>query len=81
MALQCVPGFVIEKDLQHALADGSGDTVLDEGLVLEGQTITSLRAGFYVVDQRRNVVSLVHCSTKSYWMTTDMFNFPKPTRK
>lgn len=49
MALQCVPGFVIEKDLQHALADGSGDTVLDEGLVLEGQTITSLRAGFYVV--------------------------------
>lgn len=48
MALQCVPGFVIEKDLQHALADGSGDTVLDEGLVLEGQTITSLRAGFYV---------------------------------
>ena len=54
------------KELQHAIAMKISDTVLDEDSVMDGQDITSLCAGLLVVDQRTNVVNLVHHSTKSY---------------
>lgn len=52
------------KELQHALAVEPGDTELDQELVMDGQIITSLCAGLVVVDQRTNIVNLVHYSTK-----------------
>lgn len=55
------------KELQHALAVEPGDTMLDEDLVVDGQSIKSLCAGLIVVDQRTNVGNLVHYSTKSYF--------------
>ena len=55
------------KELQHAIAMGISDTVLDEDSVIDEQNITSLCAGLLVVDQRTNVVNLVHHSTKSYF--------------
>ena len=55
------------KELQHAIAMETGDTVLDEDSVMDGQSITSLCAGLLVVDQRTNIVNLVHYSTKSYF--------------
>jgi len=55
------------KELQHALAVEPGDTMLDEDLVMDAQSITSLCAGLVVVDQRTNVVNLVHYSTRSYF--------------
>ena len=65
------------KELQHALAVEPGDTSLDEDLVMDGQSITSLCAGLVVVDQRTNVVNLVHYSTKSYFDDTRHIQFPE----
>ncbi len=64
------------KELQHALAVEPGDTVLDEDMVLDGQSITSLCAGLIVVDQRTNFVNLVHYSTKSYFDDIRHIQFP-----
>ncbi|KAL8796216.1 MAG: hypothetical protein Q9182_007404 [Xanthomendoza sp. 2 TL-2023] len=65
------------KELQHALALEPGDTVLDEDLLMDGQSITSLCAGLVVVDQRTNIVTLVHYSTKSYLDATRHIRFPE----
>lgn len=65
------------KELQHVLAVEPGDTSLDEDLVMDGQSITSLCAGLVVVDQRTNVVNLVHYSTKSYFDATRHIQFPE----
>ncbi|KAL8865493.1 MAG: hypothetical protein Q9198_009297, partial [Flavoplaca austrocitrina] len=65
------------KELQHALAVEPGDTVLDEELVIDGQGITSLCAGLVIVDQRTNIVNLVHYSTKSYFDDTRHIQFPE----
>lgn len=65
------------KELQHALAVEPGDTILDEDLVMDGQSITSLCAGLVVVDQRTNIVNLVHYSTKSYFDDTRHIQFPE----
>lgn len=65
------------KELQHALAVEPGDMVLDEDLVMDGQSITSLCAGLVVVDQRTNVVNLVHYSTKSYFDDIRHIQFPE----
>ena len=65
------------KELQHALAVEPGDTLLDEDLVMDGQSITSLCAGLVIVDQRTNVVNLVHYSTKSYFDDIRHIQFPE----
>lgn len=65
------------KELQHALAVEPGDTALDEDLVMDGQSITSLCAGLVLVDQRTNIVNLVHYSTKSYFDDTRHIQFPE----
>ena len=65
------------KELQHALAVEPGDKDLDEELVMDGQSITSLCAGLVVVDQRTNVVNLVHYSTKSYFDDIRQVQFPQ----
>lgn len=65
------------KELQHALAVEPGDTLLDEDLVMDGQSITSLCAGLVVVDQRTNTVNLVHYSTKSYFDDIRHIQFPE----
>ncbi|KAL8967442.1 MAG: hypothetical protein Q9197_005429 [Variospora fuerteventurae] len=65
------------KELQHALAVEPGDTMLDEDLVMDGQSITSLCAGLIVVDQRTNMVNLVHYSTKSYFDDIRHIQFPE----
>ncbi|KAL8690273.1 MAG: hypothetical protein Q9218_004239 [Villophora microphyllina] len=65
------------RELQHALAVEPGDTVLDEDLLMDGQSITSLCAGLVVVDQRTNIVNLVHYSTKSYFDDTRHIQFPE----
>lgn len=65
------------KELQHALAVEPGDTSLDEELMVDGQSITSLCAGLVVVDQRTNVVNLVHYSTKSYFDDIRRIQFPE----
>ncbi|KAI9714422.1 MAG: hypothetical protein M1820_000383 [Bogoriella megaspora] len=56
--------------LQHALAIEPGNTDLDEELIVDGQSITSLCAGLVMVDQRTGSVNLVHYSTKNYFETT-----------
>ncbi|KAI9760770.1 MAG: hypothetical protein M1840_002216 [Geoglossum simile] len=63
-------------ELQHALAIEPGDAGLDEELVMDGQSITSLCAGLVIVDQGTNVVNLVHYSTKSYFGDTRHKFFP-----
>ena len=55
------------RELQHALAVEPGDTLLDEDLVMDGQSITSLCAGLVIVDQRTKLVDWVHYSAKSYF--------------
>ncbi|KAL8699529.1 MAG: hypothetical protein Q9201_005957 [Fulgogasparrea decipioides] len=65
------------KELQHALAVEPGDTVVDEDLVIFGQSTTSLCAGLVVVDQRTDIVNLVHYSTKSYFDDTRHIQFPE----
>ena len=65
------------KELQHALAVKPADTVLDEYLVMDGQSITSLCAGLVVVDQRTNFMNLVHYSTKSYFDDIRHIRFPE----
>lgn len=64
------------KELQHALAVEPRDTELDEELVLDGQSITSLCAGLVIVDQRTNIVNLVHYSTKNYFDEIRHIRFP-----
>ncbi|KAL9578374.1 MAG: hypothetical protein Q9212_005757 [Teloschistes hypoglaucus] len=63
------------KELQHALAVEPGDTALDEDLVMDGQSIMSLCAGLVLVDQRTNMVNLVHDSIKSYFDDTRHIQF------
>ena len=65
------------KELQHALAVEPGDTALDQDFLMDGQSITSLCAGLIVVDQRTNVVNLVHYSTKSYFDSIRHIQFPE----
>lgn len=65
------------KELQHALAVEPGDKTLDEELIMDGQSITSLCAGLVIVDQRTNVVNLVHYSTKTYFDSIRHVQFPK----
>lgn len=65
------------KELQHAIVVEPGDTVLDEDLVMDVQCITSLCAGLLVMDQRTNVVNLVHYSTKSYFNDIRHLRFPE----
>lgn len=55
------------KELQHALAIEPGDTELDDELVMDGHSITSLCAGLVTVDQGTNMIGLVHHSTKTYF--------------
>ena len=64
------------KELQHALAVEPGDKVLDEELIMDGQSITQVCAGLVIVDQRTNVVNLVHYSTKSYFDDIRHVQFP-----
>ena len=64
------------KELQHALAVEPGDKFLDEELMMDGQSITQLCAGLVIVDQRTNVVNLVHYSTKSYFDDIRHVQFP-----
>lgn len=63
------------KELQHALAIELGDTALDEDLVMDGQSITSLCAGLVLVDQRTDMVNSVHHSTRSYFDDTRKVQF------
>ncbi|KAI9721649.1 MAG: hypothetical protein M1828_005016 [Chrysothrix sp. TS-e1954] len=65
------------KELQHAIAVEPRDKVLDEDLVMDGQSITSLCAGLVVVDQRTNIVNLVHYSAKSYFDESRHVQFPE----
>lgn len=64
------------KELQHALAVEPGDRKLDEDLIMDGQSITQLCSGLAIVDQRTNVVNLVHYSTKSYFDDIRQTLFP-----
>lgn len=64
------------KELQHALAIEPGDTELDDELVMDGHSITSLCAGLAIVDQGTNMVNLVHHSTKSYFEENRAKYFP-----
>jgi ankyrin repeat protein len=64
------------KELQHALAIEPGDTDLDEELVMDGQNITALCAGLVIVDQRSNVVNLVHYTAKKYFENIRHIRFP-----
>lgn len=64
------------KELQHAIAVEPGDRVLDEELITDSQSITQLCAGLVIVDQRTNVVNLVHYSTKSYFDDIRHVQFP-----
>ncbi|KAH0564805.1 hypothetical protein GP486_001807 [Trichoglossum hirsutum] len=64
------------KELQHALAIEPGDTELDEELVMDGQNITALCAGLVTIDQRSNVVNLVHYTTKKYFESIRRARFP-----
>ena len=69
------------KEFRHALAVEPGDTVLDQDLVMDGQSTAFLCAGLVVVDQRANVVNLVHYSTKSYLDDIRHIQFPNFMRK
>lgn len=64
------------RELQHALAVEPGDKDMDEDLIMDGQSITQLCAGLVIVDQRTNVVNLVHYSTKSYFDDIRHVQFP-----
>ena len=64
------------KELQHALAIEPGDTALDEELIMNGQSITSLCADLVIVDQRTNAVNLVHYTTKNYFEEFRDIYFP-----
>ena len=55
------------KELQHALAIEPGDTELDDELLMDGHSITSLCAGLVTLDQGMNMVNLVHYRTKTYF--------------
>ncbi|KAL8939391.1 MAG: hypothetical protein Q9216_003377 [Gyalolechia sp. 2 TL-2023] len=66
------------KELQHALAVEPGGKIWSEGLVMDGQSITSLCAGrVVIVDQRTNMVHLVQYSTKSYSDDIRLIQFPE----
>lgn len=64
------------KELQHALAIEPCDTELDDELMIDGQSITSLCAGLVSVDQGTNMVNLVHHSTKTYFEENRERYFP-----
>lgn len=64
------------RELQHALAIEPGDTDLDEELIMDGHSITSLCAGLVVVDHGTNQVNLVHHSTKHYFEDIRHVQFP-----
>ncbi|KAL8730751.1 MAG: hypothetical protein Q9166_003821 [cf. Caloplaca sp. 2 TL-2023] len=65
------------KELQHAIAVEPGDRELDEELIMDGQSITQLCAGLVIVDQRTNVVNLVHYTTKNYFDDIRHVKFPE----
>lgn len=54
------------KELQCALAIEPGDTELDDELVMDGQSITSLCASLVTVDQGTNMLISVHQSIETY---------------
>ncbi|KAH0536013.1 hypothetical protein FGG08_007096 [Glutinoglossum americanum] len=64
------------RELQHALAIEPGDADLDEELVMDGQNITALCAGLVIIDQRSNIVNLVHYTTKNYFENIRHVRFP-----
>ena len=64
------------KELQHAIAIEPGDGELDEDLIMDGSNITACCAGLVIVDQRTNVVNLVHYTTESYFKRVRSTHFP-----
>ena len=64
------------KELQHALAIEPGDEILDKDLIMDGSSVTALCAGLVIVDQRTNVVNLVHYTTENYFKYIRSTYFP-----
>lgn len=64
------------RELQHAVAIQHQETDLDEELVMDGASITAVCAGLVVIDQRTNLVNLVHYTTKNYFEQIRSVLFP-----
>jgi hypothetical protein len=64
------------KELQHALAVEPGEVDLDDEMVMEAHTITTLCAGLVIVDTATDKVSLVHYTTKHYFENNRNVYFP-----
>lgn len=64
------------KEVQHAVAIEPGDRELDEDLIMDGSNITACCAGLVILDQRTNMVHLVHYTTESYFKHVRSTYFP-----
>lgn len=53
------------REFQHAVAIQHQEIDLDEKLIMDGASITAMCAGVVVIDQRTNLMNLVHYTTKN----------------
>ena len=63
-------------ELQHALAVEPGATELDEDNITDQESLTSVCAGLVVVDERSQIIRLVHHITQDYFRNHGPSLFP-----
>ena len=64
------------SEIQHALATEPGDVGLDEEALPDEDLLVSVCAGLVTIDQKSNIIRLVHYTTQQYFERTRMVRFP-----
>ena len=65
-----------QQELQHALAVEEGDKELDREGLLDVEALTSFCTGLVIINERTNLVSLVHPTTQEYFDDRKSALFP-----
>lgn len=77
----CAERPLTTLELQHALAVEAGDVELGEDNFQEIEEMVSVCAGLVTVDERSDIVRLMHFTTQKYFERTQTRWFPKSQRE
>src|SRR6266480_7122313 len=64
------------SEIQHALATEPGDVGLDEEALSDEDILVSVCAGLVTIDQKSNIIRLVHYTTEEYFQRVHVSWFP-----
>jgi hypothetical protein len=74
--ITCVKRELTTSELQHALAVEVGELELDENNLSKIEYMVSICAGLVTVDEKSNIIRLVHYTTQEYFERTQENWFP-----